>query len=554
MTILAAHEVPPADCDICVVGAGPVGLALALEAAQSGQRVLLVDAGTMQSGKHDVDPEADGHRVEIVDHARHAPLEQIIRRGIGGTSWLWGGRCVAFEPIDFEARDYVPDSAWPIDMQDVEKWLDAAAEHLDCGGAVFRSSRADWDGLGGFEMSQLERWARQPKLAPRLGARVVAHPGISVLLESPLVDIEFAADGAVAGLVVERAGERLRLTARTYVLAMGGLQITRLLLHLQLRQPELFGGLDGPLGRYYMGHATGSVADIVFDDPARATELDFERDESGAYVRRRFTLTEEAQRSHRVLNTSFYLDNPPFYEYQHRNPTLSLVFLGLVIPPLGRRFIAEGIRLRHIGRPPYHVGAHLLNVARKPWRAATDVLDVLRERYLAPVRRPGFVLRNDSGRYALHYHGEQIPNPDSRVVLQTADGVERLKIDYRYVEQDIDSLLRCHELLDEQLRAAGIGRIEFLASDEAGIRASLWEQATDGFHAIGTTRMSIDPADGVVDRDCRVHGSDNLYIASSSVFRTAGEANPTYLAACLAVRLAHHLAEREEVDQLSATR
>lgn len=547
MTMIAAYEAPPVDLDVCVVGAGPVGLAFAMEFAECGKRVLLVDAGSVSSGKRDVDPAAEGRDTEIVDPARHAPLELTTRRGIGGTSWLWGGRCVQFEPIDFEERDYVPDSRWPIDIHDVEKWHQAAAEYLDCGAAVFRSSRPEWEGLGDFEMSQLERWARQPKLAPGLGARVVSHPRISVLTESTLVDIDFDGDGSVTGLVVERSGTRTRLSAASYVLAMGGLEITRLLLGIQLRRPSMFGGTDGPLGRYYMGHATGSVADVVFDDPSRAAEMDFERDEYDTFVRRRFTLSEEAQRQHRVLNTSFYLDNPPFYEHEHRNATLSLVFLGLAIPVIGRRIIAEGIRLRHIGQPPYHVGAHVLNVLRKPWRAAADVIDVLRQRYLSPVRRPGFILRNDGGRYAIHYHGEQIPNPDSRVVVRADDdGHPSLRIDYRYVEQDIDSLLRCHDLLDEQLRAAGIGRVEYLAADEAGVRASLWEQATDGFHSIGTTRMSTDPADGVVDRECRVHGSDNLYVASSSVFRTAGEANPTFLAVCLGVRLAHHLADVTE--------
>ncbi|WP_245993530.1 GMC family oxidoreductase [Xylanimonas allomyrinae] len=119
-----------------------------------------------------------------------------------------------------------------------------------------------------------------------------------------------------------------------------------------------------------------------------------------------------------------------------------------------------------------------------------------------------------------------------------------LRVDYRYVEQDIDSLLAAHDLLDKELQAAGLGHLEYLAPDEPSVRAFAWEQSTDGFHSIGTTRMSAEPGDGVVDRDCRVHGTDNLFIASSSVFRTAGEANPTFFAAALAVRLAHHLADR----------
>ncbi|ACZ31706.1 GMC oxidoreductase [Xylanimonas cellulosilytica DSM 15894] len=553
MTILSPSDPLATDYDCCVVGAGPVGLAFATEAARAGRKVLLVDAGTETSGKHDVITAKDGS-TEIVDPARHAPLDLTTRQGLGGTSWLWGGRCVAYEPIDFEDRDYVPDSRWPITIDDVRPWYAAAAEHLDCGAAVFASNRPDWDGLREFRMSNLERWARQPQLAPGLGARVTAHPSIDVLLGTRVVDIDLAEDGSVTGLAVLRDGAPATVSARTYVLAMGGLEITRFLLDVQVRRPELFGGVDGPLGRYYMGHATGSIAEIVLDDPKRAADLDFVLDEHDTYVRRRFTLTEEAQREHRVLNTSFYLDNPPFYEHEHKNATLSLVFLGLRIPAVGRRMIAEGIRLRHIGEPPYRIGAHLWNIARKPWRAAVDVLDILRRRYWSAVRKPGFILRNDGGRYALHYHGEQIPHPDSRVhLVPGADGKPVLRIDYRYAEQDIDSLLLAHELLDKELRAAGLGHLEYLAPDEPSLRALTWQQSTDGFHSIGTTRMSDDPDDGVVDQDCRVHGTTNLYLASSSVFRTSAEANPTYFAAVLAVRLAHHLAELTGTPEDRAT-
>ncbi|GAB3048446.1 GMC family oxidoreductase [Intrasporangium mesophilum] len=544
MTVLAPGRAPSGSYDSCVIGAGPVGLAFALEAADAGSRVLLVDAGDLRSARRNVEP-GPRQRTEIADPARHAPLELTTRQGIGGTSWLWGGRCVAFEPIDFEERDYVPDSSWPIRIDDVGPCYWPAARHLDCGGAVFESGQPDWDGLADFRMSNLERWARQPRLGPRLGKRVLDHPRVDVLLRSRLEDIEFADDGSVANVVVERVGAKLRLRAAAYVLAMGGLETTRFLLELQRRSPNVCGGAGGPLGRYYMGHATGSIAEIVLDDPARAVDLDFSRDSFDSYIRRRFTLTEEAQRRHRVLNTAFYLDNPPFYEYEHRNPTLSAVFLGIAFAPIGRRVLAEGIRLRHVGPRPYAVREHIVNILRRPFRALADVLDIIYRRYGSSVRKPGFILLNEGGRYALHYHAEQLPSPDSRLTVRTdADGAAVLEVDYRYLEDDIDSLLRCHELLDTELRKAGIGRIEYLARDAAEIRALAWEQSTDGFHSIGTTRMSNDPSKGVVDRDCRVHGVDNLYIASSSVFPTSAEANPTFFAAVLAVRLAHHLAAR----------
>ncbi|NQX10195.1 FAD-binding protein [Microbacteriaceae bacterium VKM Ac-2855] len=540
--------------DLCIVGAGPVGLAAALEAADAGLRVLLLDAGDFSSGRRDV-PSSRRPAPHIVDDARHAPMEQIARRGIGGTSWMWGGRCVQFEPLDFEHRDHVPDSLWPIGVHEVRPWQSAAADYLDCGSATFRSDDPDWPGLEDVAMSQLERWARQPKLGPRLGARALEHPLIEVRCDTFVTDAVLTADlTAIDHLVAENNGRSTAVSAAEYVLAQGGLETTRLLLSVQRRHPGLFGGVDGPLGRYYMGHATGSVANVVLDDPADAAALDFVHDEHDSYVRRRFTIADATQRERELLNTSFYLDNPAFYDDEHRNATLSLVFLALAVPVIGRRILAEGIRLRHIGPAPRHYGRHLLNVARQPWRAAADTLDILRRRYLSPIRKPGFVLRNAGGTYALHFHAEQVPNPESRVLLSDdigADGLPELTIDFRYTQQDIDSVLRCHVVLDERLRAAGRGRIEYVDS-ETERAAGVWEQATDGFHAIGLTRMSVDPTVGVVDADCRVHGVANLSIASSSVFPTAGEANPTFLAVCLALRLAHHLAQGRGRDDRPA--
>jgi len=332
------------------------------------------------------------------------------------------------------------------------------------------------------------------------------------------------------------------------------METTRLLLDAQRIMPAAFGRVDGPLGRYYMGHATGSIANIVLDDPADFDLFDFHRDEFDSYTRRRFSLSAEGLKEHQLLNTSFYLDNPPFYAYRHRNATLSAVFLALAVPPVGRRILAEGIRLRHIGPAPRRYWPHVVNVLRRPWQAIEDTVEILRWRYLSHVRKPGFLLRTDNGTYAIHYHAEQIANADSRIRLDggtNADGTPSMVIDFRYTDQDVASVLGFHALLDERLRAAGRGRVEYL--DEPAARASsVWEQAIDGFHHIGTTRMSALPGDGVVDADCRVHGVDNLYIASSSVLRTSAEANPTFTTVCLALRLAHHLADTASVTRACA--
>jgi choline dehydrogenase-like flavoprotein len=90
------------------------------------------------------------------------------------------------------------------------------------------------------------------------------------------------------------------------------------------------------------------------------------------------------------------------------------------------------------------------------------------------------------------------------------------------------------------LQEQGVGRLDFLADPEKRGEV-VFNQALDGYHQIGLTRMSDSPTNGVVDRDCRVHGTANLFVAGSSVFPTAGQANPTLPAVALALRLGDFL-------------
>lgn len=550
MTLLAAP--PPAGTvfDVCVVGAGPVGLSLALEAAARGLHVLLLEAGT-QAGAGIA---ATGRSTaEVLDTAHHAPLDRVTVSAFGGTSWLWGGRCVPFEDVDFEVRDHVPHSGWPISAADLSAYYARAAHYLDCGSPGFRSDDPDWPGMPDVSMAQQERWARHPRFNRSLGARALAHPLVAVLCEARVIDIAFDDDlGGVGGVRLRHPAGSVDVKAEDFVLACGGLETTRLLLAVQRRRPTLFGGASGDLGRYYMGHLTGSIANIELENPAMFRDLDFRRDEGGTFVRRRFTISSSAQRAHRLLNTSFYLGNPSVWDHRHGSATLSLFWLVLNLPGLGR-ITGRSLTLdRHRGPRSGAWRRHVRNVLRRPGRAVVEIVQMAYLRFLAAVRRSVYVVRSADGVYALRYHAEQVPNADSRVWLSESTGEDdlpKLVIDFRYLGQDVDSVLAAHVLLDEQLRAAGHGRLAYLHPDTEQAAAVL-AQAGDGYHQIGTTRMSATPERGVVDADCRVHGLANLYVTSSSVFPTAGEANPTFMAVCLAVRLADRLS-RSAADRLS---
>jgi choline dehydrogenase-like flavoprotein len=142
--------------------------------------------------------------------------------------------------------------------------------------------------------------------------------------------------------------------------------------------------------------------------------------------------------------------------------------------------------------------------------------------------------------FSLFMRAEQAPNRDSRVTLaKTRDrlGMPEARLDWRLGELDRSSVVASVRALARAFGAAGLGHVYSRPAQEP----DFWQRAQGGFHHMGTARMHLDPRRGVVDRECRVHGVDNLYLAGSSVFSTTGFANPTLTIVALAVRLARRL-------------
>jgi choline dehydrogenase-like flavoprotein len=547
-------EAMPFEAEVAVVGAGPAGIIVALELARRGHDVVLVESGGRE-------PDATTQRLgdTVGGDPRHVEMELATSRRLGGASNMWGGRCVPFDPVDFEPRPGVGEARWPVDHAEVAGYFGRACEWCRCGAPTFTAAAvpelADRAIVPGFRdgevrASDLERWSLPTNFGAVYGAELEATPNLRLLTGRTCVEVVPAEGGSehggrsVSHLVLrDGAGTEERLRARRYVLAAGGLESTRLLLASRSRDAEGIGAHSGHLGRWYMAHVEARVARVRFAGDPGETIYSHERDGDGVYIRRRFTIDPATQAAEGLPNVAIWLVNPSIADPGHGSAVLSFVYLMLV-SPLGGRFVAEGIRRAHTeGDCPGGVRAHLRNVVRDLPRAARFAVAFGYGRFLRRGRKvPGFYVPSAANVYPLLYHAEHLPHRESEVTLSEehdALGMPRLRTRLHFSEADVEAVRRAHEVLDRSLRAQGLGEVEFLDDDvEAAVRAQLF----GGYHQAGTTRMSAEPADGVLDRDLAVHGFDDLFVASSSAFPTSGQANSTFTLTAFAVRLADHLA------------
>jgi hypothetical protein len=525
---------------VCVIGAGPVGVATALALADRGVRVLLLESGGAgpEPGAEDL------ARAENLRPDNHFEPHTAVARRLGGSSNLWAGRCVPFDPIDFRARPWLGLPAWPIGPDDLAPFLAPALDALGAGAAVFEAPLAGVAADPAFRSDTLERWSNVPRIHKRHAAALAGRRDLLVALHTTVLGFRYGADGRIAALELALGEGRAELPATTVILAAGGNASTRLLLLERTRDPRRFGGPDGPLGRCYMGHLSGQIADIVFASRALHDGLDYHVDAHGSYVRRRLVPSEATQAAERLTNVAFWPVVPPIANAAHRSGPLSAVFLALSAAPLGRRLIAEPVRLKHVGRPPYRRLEHLKNVALDLPRTLGFAPAFLWKNRVAKLRLPGFFLTNRAGRYGLEYHAEQLPNPDSRLTLSDAlDGLgqPRLRVDLRFTEADAAAVVRGHAALEAWLERNRLARLEHYAPP--GERAALvLANARDGAHQVGTVRMAATAADGLVDGRCRSFEVPNLYVVSTAVLPSSGQANPTLTAVQLGLRLAADLA------------
>lgn len=507
------------EADFCIVGAGPAGIALALELLETGAKICV-----LESGGRELQELPGGESIGYPYYR----LATAGVRGFGGSSLHWGSRdgmywhAAPLDRLDFESRSGIPYSGWPFGRQELVPFYRRAAALCGLGPFVYSADPLDDDDVAGqlaVRPARLVSTSLQVSYSTftQYLDRLIAAPNLRLLLHATVAEVRTADHGRrIGGLrAFSSPGRTFGVQAGTTILAAGGIENARLLLLSSRAQPSGLGNQHDLVGRFFMEHMTvrsGVVvpsSEILLD----RTRLYAHRVRDGGRVAPLLRLHESVVRREELLNVAFLLDAKP-----------KASAAG------GVRSVATLRRVPHLEPRPSGV----LGYARNVLADAGDVARTIRHRQ-APLAAPKEVL-------PLRVQAEQAPNPASRITLsedRDSFGLRKPRLDWQFSDVERLSIRRTQELLGEELRACGIGSVADKLGDERppaliyGI-----------YHHMGTTRMNDDPKLGVVDADSAVHGWPDLFVTGSSVFPTVGWANPTFTVVALAIRLADHLKRR----------
>lgn len=523
MRIDCAFEAPEAvTADVAIVGSGAAGQAAARRLLALGHSVALIESGGFD---HD-DASADLNRGNVVGQPYH-PLEHSRLRFFGGTTAIWGGRVAEYDAIDFERRSWVPHSGWPIGPDDIRSYLGEARSMLGVDAVdAARLPRPTLLQRLSTEELAVRWWRFDPKFdrfTIDQAGDLQQDPRCTLMVHATVREVVLSDDkSSVERLDVRTpSGRTIDVRARHYVLAAGGIENPRILLASNSVVSHGIGNAYDLVGRYFMEHPHARGGRIVGKADWRWLSAFAKRRVNGIEVSPAITPAEALQRREGLLN--------------------SALTVAVRQPEGGNHALPKRAYLHIKHRTaPTRIGRSLWKTTKQLVRGYTGLTGPF---------HPWLMKRLSGLDLALVIRAEQAPNPDSRVTLngeRDATGMPRVALDWRLSAIDVDSVKGLVGSLDRESRRLGLGSVEparWLANaDKRWVSDELISaHPIGGFHHIGTTRMASDPRRGVTDGWGRVHGLPNLHIAGSSLFPTAGWANPTLTILALALRTADRI-------------
>ena len=510
----------PETWDLCIVGAGAAGLALAAQFLDTRWRVIV-----LESGLRHPDPDSTGLNMLESAGIRHDGWREGRIRALGGTTRAWGGQLVPLRASELAERPWVPGSGWPLTLDELQPYYRRVESLLGTQGPPYDASVWQRIGVAPPDLDRAGLQVRFSQWAP-LGKRNFAvlwrrelerSTNVLVLLGANATAVECCADGSHCESVSIRAfsGRAARIRARSFVIACGGIESARLLLASPAVDGKGVANRSGSVGRFFQDHVSYIAGEIEPQARSRVQNLFDPRYVGGTMYSVKLEPTDEQMRARGWLN--------------------AMGHIAFQIPDaLGWMEVRRILRSLQAGR----LELPSLEETRALLRGGAELTRLVTARFLAKRRRSP-----DSGAIRLLVDVEQAPNPDSRITLDgraDALGMPIARLNWRITDLERRTLTGFAHQIGEEFARLGLGNIRLAKEPDFDSRDTLGA-ARDIFHHMGTTRMSLTPDSGVTRPDLRCHDVDNLFVAGPSVFPTSGIANPTFTALALSLRLADHL-------------
>lgn len=541
--------------DVCIIGAGPAGMTAAREFLATNFTVSLLESGG-HGYNHDIQMLSKGEISGDINEEQEA----THLRQIGGTANNWilqmtddeyGYRYTPFDEIDFEKRDYIPYSGWPIKKSDLDPYYERV--HAACGIGHYDYTAEYW-ARGKHQPIKLNKdkvynsvftFGPTKKFTKEFPEQVANSNNVTLYYHATVVELLCSENGEEVTTAVVRMldGKEVYFKAKQFIITSNALQTPRLLLNSNKTHQNGIGNQHDNLGRYFMDHNLVMCGLFYPDDPSIINELGFYdmQGVDGTTILGRISLNPVAMKEHKLRNLAVMLFPTTWNQHDLDAMTSVNVFRLMPHQIYTWRFPLELVKhIFNLIREPITLARHIRNILRGRKRLMLAVYEYFR--YGIPVflglGRGGWSrVSNNQRKYdSLEVLAivEQSPNPNNRVTVteeKDALGCRKTKLHYICSEEDIQSVKRAQSLIGGALTETGLGGYQ--PPEQS---AEVMKTSTGLHHMLGTTRMSDDPRDGVVDRDCRVHGMRNLFIAGSAVFPTGSYANPTLTNLAISIR------------------
>ncbi|MEP4077640.1 GMC oxidoreductase [Haloferula sp.] len=509
-----SNQLPEFTAEVCIVGLGAAGATLATQLDAKGVETIVIEAGA-----ENIESQTQDLYAMSQTGVPYYDMTSCRLRYLGGTTNHWGGFCRANDPIDYLGRRDLGIPAWPFDFEHIRPYFVEAATLLGLTEEGFDpyhqaakrqvpkkqllEEHSDLLTTKVFQISRNRNFFREVQI-PKLATSGTAD----VLLNANVVHIQLSDDGRRVVKITAKTmnGRTFDIRAKRFVLAAHAVENARLLLASNDVAKDGIGNGSDHVGRYFMEHPhihsgvmipTGKFPGFYNYDQMRRVNLNAN-----------LGLTEKAMRAEGVLQY-----------YCRFNPVYSREQTAEAIRDLKSSFWEPGDldALKSLGELVSNVPDSLRFVQSR--RSPEKAVPVL---------------------YNLEHRIEQSPNPSSRIQLldeKDALGMRKAVLSWQLSDLDIMTFQRGQKVIVDELTRLGMGRFELSEID----RTLVESEVAGHYHHIGTTRMSTDATQGVVDADCRVHGVENLYVSGSGVFPTSGYSGPTMMIVAMAIRLSQHL-------------